>query len=82
MRELDVVYESAYWHELGKGLTSMVVEVRLASTSLRKMRRPRSPGAVRVGASPRAPIVISSAMSGSQGKIPVVSEIRGAASQV
>ena len=61
--KLDITYgKSACLRELWKGLASMVVDVRPASTSLRKMRRPRSLGAVRVGTSPAAAVRISLAM--------------------
>ena len=60
----------------GERLASMVGEVRPASTSLRRMRRPRSPEAVlgRADASPRAASFISFALSNSQGQASEVPE--------
>ena len=64
--------DNAYWREAGKGLASMVVEVRPACTSLHRVRRPRSPEAVWVAASPRAASFTSSALQDSQRKASVL----------
>lgn len=71
--KLDAVCRNtAHGGELGKELASIVVEVRPASTSLRKMRRPRSPGTVRAGTSPKAVSFISSAHSEQFSAVPKI----------
>ena len=63
--ELHAVHKySMFWRDAhsGKRLASMVGEVRLASTSLRRIRRPRSPEAAPLGASLTAASFILSAL--------------------